>query len=210
MPSSLLRAILIFALLVVAVVSWQWIEDHETEPQVDNNRIEMVERQSDYYLEGFEIINVSNNSVTAASDNAIVTGTQAGRQVTITGQSLSHHYSDGYSVIEYPVVRLNSAGEGQWHAKARTGTVSPNFDVLDLLGDVQLTHTKPANDSPITVSTQSLSIDNGNRTLASREPVQVTGNGWQYSAASMEAEIDQGVLSFASGVEAQFESPDNR
>lgn len=210
MPTTLSRSLLIFALLVFAVVSWQWIDDRDAEPQTANDPIQMAETQSDYYLENFEIINISNKTNTAPITTENQPGLPADRQLKITGQTLSHHFIEGYSEIQNPIVSLRSKDNGQWHARASSGTVSANFDVLDLLGNVELTHNRSADSSQITVDTNSLSIDTGSRTISSDESVQVEGNGWSYNARSMNAKIDLGILSFTSGVEALFESPDQR
>jgi len=207
MPPKLGKSLLIFALLVIAVVSWQWIDDRDTEPTVQSNTIEMVETQSDYYLEDFEIVNVANSHDSASSDsNSKITG----RYLKITGQSLSHHHIEGYSLIERPMVQLRSPDGSQWQASALNGTVSANFDVLDLQNDVELTHSETPGQPPVTVNTNSISIDNGKRIISSSETVRVAGRGWQYNANTMHAEMDQGTLSFTSGVEAQFANPNQR
>ena len=217
MPSKLSSILLIFTLLVIAVVSWQWIDDRGTPPEASNSRIEMVETQSDYYLENFEIINISNNTGTSAADNPTPgttvehnAGMPADRHLTIAGQSLSHHYIEGYSVIKFPVVKLLTIDDGQWNARASLGTVSANFDMLDLQGNVELIHSRAKDTAAVTVDTNSLSIDTGNRTISSKEPVRVQGVSWQHNANNMNAEIDRGILTFTSGVEAQFEITDKK
>lgn len=224
MPSKLSRGLLIFALLVIAVLSWQWIDDRDVEPQANTDTIEMAETQSDYYLEDFEIINIANS---ASSPGISGKNPPAGRHLRITGTSLSHHHIEGYSIIQSPTVRLRSADDVRWQARAATGTISADFDVLDLQGDVELTHNRStplanapdsenqgretsSNKGPVTVNTNSISINTSNRTISSNETVQVNGAGWQYNAKTMRAEIDQGTLSFTSGVEAQFANPNKR
>ncbi len=205
MPSKLGKSLLTFVLLVIAVISWQWIEDRNVEPLVQNNTIEMVENQSDYYLEDFEIINV------AVKQNSSTNGNNtAGTYLKITGQSLSHHFIEGYSLINSPTVHLRSADGSQWQASALNGTISADFDVLDLQNNVELTHTQSPGRAPVTMNTNSISIDNGKRIISSSETVNVNGRGWQYNANTMQAEIDRGTLSFTSGVEAQFANPNQR
>ena len=205
MPSKIGTSLLIFALLVIAVISWQWIDDRDVETQVQNNAIEMVETQSDYYLEDFEIVNIANSHNSSTDGN-----TTAGRYLKITGQSLSHHFIEGYSLINNPTVHLRSTDGSQWQASASNGTISANFDVLDLQNNVVVTHSETTDRQAVTVNTNSISIDNGKRTISSSETVKVTGRGWQYNANTMQAEIDQGTLSFTSGVEAQFANPNQR
>jgi len=208
MPKKLSTAILLLLLLIVAVVSWQWVDERNVDPAVQNAPIEMAENQSDYYLEEFEILNVSNEDSSA----------NAARNVKITGKSLSHHYIEGYSLIEKPQVVLLTADKEYWQANAARGTVSADFDVLRLRGDVQLTHHE-AGDTPgqqldkssaITVDTESLSIDTTQRVIETKDQVVAHGTGWQYTANSMRADIDSGTLSFTSGVEAQYANPNNQ
>lgn len=203
MPSKLGGGLLIFALLFLAVFSWQWIEDRNVTPQAQTDPIEMVANQSDYYLEDFEILNITNAE---AATPAAATG----RQLKITGQSLSHHHIDGHSTIINPTVELRGANNSKWQAQAESGIVSENFDVLDLQGNVELIHNRALQSAPTTVNTDSISIDNSNQTISTDDPVQVIGAGWQYNASTMRAELNQGTLSFTSGVEAQFESPNER
>ena len=204
MPSTLSKSLLTFALLVIAVVSWQWIDERDVQPRADSNTIQMVETRSDYYLENFEIVNIAN------SGNPTTDGKTIGSYLKITGQSLSHHYIEGYSLINNPTVHLRSSDGGQWQASASNGTVSANFDVLDLQNNVEIKHNQSRGRSEVTVNTNSISIDNGSRTISSSETVQVNGHGWQYNANTMHAEIDKGTLSFTSGVEAQFANPNQR
>ena len=211
MPVKLGRALLVFALLVVAVVSWQWIDDREVTQQTESGSIEMAENESDYYLEAFEITNVHNRK---SAD-----GSNTGRQLTITGDSLSHHFRDGNSTLDNPLVTLRTEDGDYWLASASKGNVSAEFDVLDLYGAVVLNQyklqagsvrssCKPTdNPAAVTIDTESLTIDTGERIIQTNDLVTVNGNGWKYRASSMRAEVDKGTLSLTSGVEARFANP---
>ena len=197
MPANFGRGLLVFALMVFAVVSWQWINDRQVQPQTPDNPVTMAETQSDYYLEDFQIVNVSNPQTQGNS----------GRRLEVTGESLTHHFLLGHSIIENPSVQLHSQSDDAWNAQARQGTVSAEFDVLDLQGDVEVTHNPASGVAPISVDTQSITIDTTERVIQTEQPVEVTGNGWQYKANGMRAEVENGTLSFTSGVEAQFANP---
>lgn len=214
MPVKLGRALLVFSLLVVAVVSWQWIDDRDVQQQTEPGSIEMAENESDYYLKEFEITNVSNPSGTVQGN--------AGRQVTIMGDSLSHHFRDGNSTLDNPSVELRTEDGDYWLASAKKGNVSAEFDVLDLYGSVVLNQYKPPetrlDETPaeaeptngaaaVTIDTESLTIDTGKRLIQTNDIVTVHGDGWQYKASSMRAEVDKGTLSLTSGVEARFANP---
>jgi len=226
MPSTLGRSLLILLMLVMCVVSWQWIEDHQVQPVEERvDTIKMSETRGDYYLEDFEIVNIANkvdnsnvngNQSSGDSQARAITNTggiavmPADRQLTITGHSLVHLYGEGSSVIDQPSVRLLSTGSGLWHATASTGRISANFDKLDLQGNVELMHNRHPDNPPINVNTESVSIDTANQTINSNDSVEVLGEGWQHRARSMNADIGNGILSFTSGVEAQFESPNSK
>ncbi len=202
MPTKLGRGIWIFTLLAIAVLSWQWSDDRNVETLIEADTIEMAENQSDYYLEDFEIINITNPERNNDSKN--------GRYMRMVGKSLSHHYLEGYSSIEQPGVQLRTDNNEEWQANALNGQVSANFDVLNLQGEVELTHNRSLGKPPISVDTNSITIDSTARVISTDDTVEVNGSGWNYKANSMRAEIDNGVLSFTSGVEARFANPKNQ
>ena len=143
MPSKLGPGLLIFLLLIVAVVSWQWTEDQDVDPLNETNTINMSETRSDYYLEDFEIVNIANkadNSPPGVDETDAAT--PADRQLKITGNTLLHLRVEGHSIVEQPTVRLLTVDNGLWQAHATSGTVSADFQVLDLQGDVEITHTR--------------------------------------------------------------------
>jgi len=203
-------ALPVFILLVIAVVSWQWIDDRNVTTQTDAP-INMAASQSDYYLEDFEIINISNASG-AISDagNANDSADRKSRRLKLTGKSLSHNHIEGVSTLDNPVVVMRNENDDYWLASARSGNVSAEFDVLDLNGNVELTNSGPMNadnSDSIKIDTESLTIDTSQQVVETNDVVQVTGRGWHYKANSMNAEINNGRLSFQSGVEATFVSP---
>jgi len=195
MPSTLFRGIWIFLLLVAAVASWVWMEDRNVDPAPVAQRIEMAENQSDYYLEDFEIVNVSNQPGNATS-----------RYFQISGQSLSHHYPEGHSTIESPTVNLRNAEDDIWQAQAAQGRISADFNVLNLQGGVAVEHNQNSNQPQVSLTTSSIEIDAAKRTMATDDPADVEGAGWRYSANKMRAKMDQGLLSFTDGVEAQYDN----
>lgn len=203
-------ALPVFILLVIAVVSWQWIDDRNVVTQADEP-INMAVSQSDYYLENFEIINISNTTgVTTGAGDTNDNESLKSRRLKLTGKSLSHNHVKGISTLDHPVVVMRSENDDYWLASARSGNVSAEFDVLDLNGNVELTNHGPMNadnSDSIRIDTESLTIDTSQQIVETNEVVQVTGRGWNYNANSMNAEINNGRLSFQSGVEATFVSP---
>ena len=201
MPTKFGRGLWIFALLVVAVLSWQLIDDRNVRSNASNGTIEMAVNESDYYLEDFEIINITNQV-----QNDSNSGNGSGRYFRITGRTLSHHFPEGHSTIENPSVRMRTPTTEFWHANARTGRMSADFKVLDLNGDVNIKHDRLSDKAPITVDTESIRIDTAKRMMSTEDPVVVKSTGWSYQANSMQAEVDKGILSFTSGVKGQYAS----
>ena len=61
MPRKLANALLILFLLIVAVVSWQWLDDSRPTEQASQSTVPMAENETDYTLEDFVITNVNNH-----------------------------------------------------------------------------------------------------------------------------------------------------
>ncbi len=189
MPRTLANTLLIFTLLVVAVLSWQWL-DEDTPAGVDaQNTIQMAKNETDYYLQGFQITNVNNTK---------------GQVYELSGNTLSHYFESGESIIEDPSVQVYSNDNDYWTGSARTGNLSADFSVLELTGDVDLAHHRNNDQPEIIVSAESITIDTTKRQISSAQPVNITAAKWSVTANRMRTDVDNGMLSFDSGVEAHY------
>lgn len=189
MPKRLANTFLIFALMVIAVLSWQWLDDDTVTLSTTDNPIQMAQNETDYYLEDFNITNVNNDK---------------GQVYELSGTSLSHYFEKGNSTIEQPIVRVFSNENDYWTGEAKSGNLSADFSVLVLNGDVDLAHHRNNALPQVSVQTQSITIDTAKRQMVSDQPVQITSEKWSFKANQMRADVDNGMLSFNSGVEADY------
>lgn len=188
MPRKFANTLLILALLIVAVVSWQWLDDRDSTAPATENSVDMAINETDYTLEDFIITNVNNNK---------------GQVYQLSGKSLSHYVNGNNSVIDQPSVQMTGQNRQSWSGDANTGYLSPDFSKLQLVGNVALTHNRN-NPPPVNVSTETLNIDTNSRLMSTSEPVQIDGGQWSFQANQMQADVDNGILQFQSGVEAHY------
>ncbi|MEM7259809.1 MAG: LPS export ABC transporter periplasmic protein LptC [Pseudomonadota bacterium] len=191
MPRKLANALLIFLLLVVAVVSWQWIDERDSAESVAETTVPMAENETDYTLEDFVITNVNNSN---------------GQVYQLRGKSLAHFVNDSNSVIDSPSITMSGENRQQWTGDARIGLLSPDFSQLKLSGDVRLSHISGDN-PPVNVTTDAIDIDTGARQITGPQPLNIQGQHWSFQANQMQADLDNGILTFQSGVEANYAVP---
>lgn len=189
MPKRLANTFLIFALLVIAVLSWQWLDEDTAVTTAQDNPVEMAANQTDYYLQDFKITNVNNDK---------------GQVYELSGKTLSHFFETGNSLITDPLVRFYRDDNDYWIGSANKGDLSADFSVLTLSGAVDLAHHRENAQPQVSVVADSITIDTQRRQMTSDQPVQISSENWSFKANQMQAEVDSGLLSFNSGVEADY------
>lgn len=189
MPKKLGTALWTLGLLILAVLSWQWTADREPATGDVENTIEMATNETDYFLEDFHIVRVEGKKT---------------QVFELRGGKLSHFINTGHSTIDKPNVVVNAENEVYWRGVADTGTLSADFSVLDLNGNVDLKHRAGTDVEPIAVSTQAITINTRSRTLDTTKPVTVVATDWAFSATGMSADTNAGKLLFHSAVQAKF------
>lgn len=201
MPRTLGRTLWIFALLIFAVWSWQWVENAPSTGETTDSALRMAETESDYYLQDFRIVNVDNTS---------------GQVYQISGQSLSHHSGDGGSSISQPLIKVFGANQKHWQGNAQRGDISPDFRQLALFGAVRLSQfpSLPSDLDPalarsidkalIEITSASVKIDTTMQTIATDDPVSITSDYWTLNANQMRANINDSKLIFDSGMDAEY------
>ena len=188
MPRKFANTLLILALLIVAVVSWQWLDDRDSTAPATENSVDMAVNETDYTLEDFVITNVNNNN---------------GQVYQLRGKLLSHFVNDNNSVIDKPSLQMTGQNRQSWTGNATTGYLSKDFSKLQLVGNVVLSHHR-INNPPVNVATEKLNIDSASRQMTTTDPVRIDGGQWSFQANQMQADVDHGILQFQSGVEAQY------
>jgi len=190
MPNTLGRSLWIFGLLVIAVLSWHWLDNSATVLVKDDDPVAISRHQSDYYLEDFFILNVDN---------------EHGQVYEITGDTLVHHVTEGNSTIDQPSVQVFNQSKDFWRGNATTGDLSADFNILTLSGSVALSQHRHEGSAPIKIDTESVTIDTDKLTMVATTPVKISSDSWTFEAEKMQADVESGTLSFDTGVEAQYD-----
>jgi len=201
MPKTLGRSLWIFALLVFAVWSWQWLENTPPAGNSGDSTLRMAETETDYYLQDFLITNVDNTS---------------GQVYQLTGQSLSHHSNNGNSSISRPVVKVFGANKTHWQGSAQHGDISPDFRKFSLFGAVKLAQfpSLPKDLDPslihsldkptVELTSASVKIDTIKQIIATDDPVTIKSDLWTLNANKMRANVNDDKLLFDAGMEAEY------
>ena len=101
-----------------------------------------------------------------------------------------------------------SAGEQQhWLANATTGSVSAEFDVLKLAGDINMQR-HSSGQAPVVITTDQLTIDTNTRQIQTDSTVTIEAPEWNFSGNGLHADADKGTLKIPAGVEAQYYVPE--
>ncbi|OED40660.1 LPS export ABC transporter periplasmic protein LptC [Chromatiales bacterium (ex Bugula neritina AB1)] len=190
MPKTLFRTLWVFALMVFAALSWQWLEDGRTSIDPAENTVAMAKNQTDYYLEDFNIVNVDNHQ---------------GHVYELHGKTLSHYYNGGNSTVEQPIVRVYGAQQQHWQGSADSGEITADFSTLKLTGNVDLYRDRVSDQAPIQLETESITINNADNTMHTSDTVLIKSENWSFRANRMQADVNSGKLAFDTGVEADYE-----
>lgn len=149
----------------------------------------MARNETDYYLEDFHIVSVDNRQ---------------GQVYELRGKALSHYFKGGNSIVDQPLVRVYSEQQQHWQGSADSGEISPDFSTLSLSGNVDLYRDRDSNQAPIQLETESITINNTSQTMQSSATVLIKSENWSFRANRMQADINTGMLSFQTGVEADY------
>jgi len=186
MPRTLIRKLLVLLLLVLSVVSWQWLYEREPEVQQAPQPVSSLRNKTDYFLEQFSIQSADPKQT-----------------MRLSGDTLAHYTETGLSSVTSPQIRLADTGDRFWQGSARSGSLSADYKFLILEGDVTLTHHQPSA-ADITIRTESLKIDTSTRSLSTEAAVEIRSTGWSFNSTGMRARLDESKLIFPASVEAQY------
>ena len=188
--------------MVIAVWSWQWLENSPATTSSSDSTLQMAETESDYYLQDFRIVTVDDTT---------------GEVFQLSGQSLSHHSVSGNSSIMQPVVTLYGANQTHWQGSAQHGDISADFNQVTLLGSVRLAQfpgvpaadldpaTAHSVDKPsVEISSASLKVDTDKQTISTDDPVTIKSDFWSLNANQMRADINDSKLLFDEGMDAEY------
>ncbi len=191
MPKTLIRKLLVLALLVIAVLSWQWLDERAPSSDRQTAEVSALSNETSYFLEEFKIESVSADSAT---------------RIQIQGDVLASFLDTGESKVTNPRVGIAGADQQSWQGEASSGLLSADYTTLQLEGGVKLVHRQGGDPTTITLITDSVVLDTRKQTLVSESPVQLTAPGWSFNASGLQANLIDGQLLFPSSVEARYES----
>jgi lipopolysaccharide export system protein LptC len=189
MPKTLVRKLLVLALLVIAVVSWQWLDERSPGEESQAAAVSPLSNETNYFLQGFDIESVSSDSDT---------------RIRIQGDVLASFLDSGESRVSNPRVGIDGANNQTWQGEASSGVLSADYSTLQLEGGVRLTHRQRSDADTITLTTESVLLDTRDQTLISQSAVQLSAPGWSFNANGLQANLANGHLLFPSSVEARY------
>ena len=91
-----------------------------------------------------------------------------------------------------------------WHLTADSGTFLEANNLIELTGNVVVTRPLEG-DQTATLETDTLTVDNANRTVSTDAPVLMTDHRSVTRAVGMSAQIDERILELKSRVEGRYE-----
>ncbi|MGM0766976.1 MAG: LPS export ABC transporter periplasmic protein LptC [Pseudomonadota bacterium] len=113
--------------------------------------------------------------------------------------------ADNLATMESPRAQLFNEGEPEpWRLSADAGTVRDDTELLELEGNVKVIRRTEDNRKAI-LTTSRLTLNNGNRTAYTDEPVKLTDSFSVTRAIGMKAWIDDRILELDSQVEGRYE-----
>jgi lipopolysaccharide export system protein LptC len=91
-----------------------------------------------------------------------------------------------------------------WHLRSDRGQVRANGDDIELVGNVEVTGSTPANGEPISLRTGRMRINTPTEFIQTDERVTLLWSGHELVAKGMKADLKAGTLSLESDVHGEF------
>lgn len=128
----------------------------------------------------------------------------------LTSQIKSHRIeqfeSDSLIRMQQPRATLfGETGDASWEAEAEQGEFLEARDLINLTGDVRVVRLADQR-GPMSLSTQALTLNNGERTIYTSAPVELNDALGNTRATGMKAWIDQRILELNAEVEGRYET----
>ena len=182
-----LRALLIFILLVVAVISWSDLLNwHTSAPET----IAMAEQRADYYLEQFSI-NTYDPS-----------GTRVQR---LSGKHLTHFAHN--NTAEINALYLTTHGdEPHWIIRAESGTIFEDDEQIVLNDAVTLQRKPSPLKESILIKGRDMLLDNRSQNISSEDHTTITADSWQAAGTGLLANTQSGDFSFQANTVMTYET----
>lgn len=149
----------------------------------------------------------------AEPDSFVVGGqylsfSETGRRSTlIKSQRIEQFESDRLTQMQQPRAILfgEADDDASWEVQAQRGEFLEVEDLMYLTGEVEIVRLAGQR-GPLSLSTQALTLNNGEGTIYTEEPVEITDALGVTRATGMTAWIDQRILELNAQVEGRYET----
>lgn len=127
------------------------------------------------------------------------------RKIVFTSPRIEQFEEGNLATMESPSAELFSDSEGgPWVLKAEKGSLRQSEDVLHLSGNVRVVRT--IGDREATLTTESLTLDNGQGIAYTDDLVEITDRVGITRAKGMKAWVDDRILELNSQVKGRYET----
>ena len=124
----------------------------------------------------------------------------------IKSQRIEQFESDRLTRMQQPRATLyTETGDASWQAEAEKGEFLEARDLINLTGNVRIVRLADQR-GPMSLSTQALTLNNGERTIYTSEPVELNDALGITRATGMKAWIDERILELNAEVEGRYET----
>lgn len=124
----------------------------------------------------------------------------------IRSRRIEQFEPDSLTRMQQPRATLfGEADDASWEVQAETGEFLQAQDLMHLTGSVRIVRLADER-GPMSLSTQALTLNNGDRTIYTEEPVEISDALGITRATGMKAWIDDRILELNAQVEGRYET----
>lgn len=147
----------------------------------------------------------ANDPGYAARDAEVIeTGDDGRPRYRLRAELIEQAPNDLTITLTHPVLNYTDAKGGDWRASARSGSVPPDRELVQLAGDVQLTGRLAGGAEPAQVTTSRLSFDTQREVALTDAPVTIDWSGHRLVARGLRADLKAETLRLESAVHGRF------
>lgn len=134
----------------------------------------------------------------------IETGEDGRPRYWLAAELIEQPPDDATITLTQPALRYVGDGGATWRARAETGTVPPERDVIVLDGNVQLDGTLAGGGVPAHIETSHLAFDTVRQIAATKATVTIDWSGHRLVATGLRADLKAETLRLESRVNGRF------
>jgi len=181
------RTISLIIISALALLSW-WFQDIWKEAPIIQPKKD--KHFPDYFMENFTLTNMDINGRPSYILRAI---------------KMLHYADDDSSELEQPRIQFLSE-QGDWTITAEQALILENSQQIQLKNNVQLKREASAQQAPMTIVTEYLSINTETEIAETEYLAQVTSRGLALTSKGLVYDSRKGILKLASEVKGVYET----